>query len=100
MTKKLHDVCNDLHDHVRDVGRSGNLSLLLGTERNIIANDLFWYGNSKAMISSLRTALTELDVVKDHIKLVSNPDQYDVINKGHSLSKHRKGGLPQVSQGE
>ncbi len=26
--------------------------------------------------------------------MVSNSDQYDVINRGHSLAKHRKGGLP------
>ncbi len=46
------------------------------------------------MANSLKTALTEIDVVEDYIKLVSNSDQYDVINRGHSLSKHRKGGLP------
>ncbi|GAA5098175.1 hypothetical protein GCM10023260_08420 [Bartonella acomydis] len=46
------------------------------------------------MASSLEIALTEIDVFKDHIKLVSNPEKYDAINRGHSLPKHRKGGLP------
>ncbi|GAA5109994.1 hypothetical protein GCM10023261_13340 [Bartonella jaculi] len=52
------------------------------------------YANSKAMISSLKTALTEMDVVKKHVVLVSDPIQYKVINEAYSLSKNRKGGLP------
>ncbi|QEG79313.1 hypothetical protein D1093_09850 (plasmid) [Bartonella kosoyi] len=46
------------------------------------------------MISSLKTALTEMDVVKKHVVLVSDPIQYKVINEAYSLSKNRKGGLP------
>ncbi|WP_246257386.1 hypothetical protein [Bartonella gabonensis] len=89
MTKKLHSVRNDLRNHIRNVGKNGDLSLLIDTERSLVENDLLRYANSKAMISSL-----EIGVVKDHIKLISNPEKYDAINKGHSLSKHRKGGLP------
>ncbi|WP_375666648.1 hypothetical protein [Bartonella sp. TT121SHDZB] len=65
----------------------------IDTESDLIKDDLSRYANSKSMISSLKTALTEIDVVKDHIKLVSNSEKYDAINRGHSLLKHRKGGL-------
>ncbi|WP_246792486.1 hypothetical protein [Bartonella grahamii] len=85
---------SNLCDHIRNVGKSGDLSSLLDTESDLIKDDLLRYANSKAMASSLETALTEIDVVKDHIKLVSNPEKYDAINRGHSLPKHRKGGLP------
>ncbi len=94
ITKKLHSVRNDLCNHIRNIGKNDDLSLLIDTERGLVENDLFRYSNSKAMTSSLKTALTEIDVVKDHIKLVSNPEKYDAINRGYSLSKNRKGSLP------
>ncbi|UTO27658.1 hypothetical protein [Bartonella harrusi] len=94
ISKKLHDVRRDLCGHIRNIGKSGDFSLLLDTERGLVENDLLRYANSKAMTSSLKTALTEIDVIKDHLELVSNPEKYDVINRGYSLSKHRKGDLP------
>ncbi|WP_273721533.1 MULTISPECIES: hypothetical protein [unclassified Bartonella] len=81
-------------DYIRNVGKNSDLPLLIDTESDFIKDDLLRYANSKAMVSSLETALIEIGVVKDHIKLVSNPEKYDAINRGHSLSKHRKGGLP------
>ncbi|UNF40278.1 hypothetical protein MNL07_03425 [Bartonella krasnovii] len=81
-------------DYIRHVGKNSDLPLLIDTESDFIKDDLLRYANSKAMVSSLETALIEIGVVKDHIKLVSNPEKYDAINRGHSLSKHRKGGLP------
>ncbi|WP_375634857.1 hypothetical protein [Bartonella sp. MM100QHHN] len=85
---------NELYDHVCDVGRSNNLPLLISTERKIVKNDLFRYANSKSMAGSLRTALAEIDVIKDHVMIVSDPKQYDIINRGHNLPKLRKNGLP------
>ncbi|WP_254493495.1 hypothetical protein [Bartonella sp. B1099] len=81
-------------DYIRNVDKNSDLLLLIDTESDFIKDDLLRYANSKAMVSSLETALIEIGVVKDHIKLVSNPEKYDAINRGHSLSKHRKGGLP------
>ncbi|WP_017196074.1 hypothetical protein [Bartonella birtlesii] len=46
------------------------------------------------MISSFKTALTEIDPIRKHVAFVENSEKYQVINRGHSLSKHRKGGLP------
>ncbi|WP_375703687.1 hypothetical protein [Bartonella sp. AD13SXNS] len=94
MTKKLHDVRNDLCSYLRNIEKSGGLSLLIDTERSLVENDLLRYANSKAMISSLKTALMEIDIIKKHIILVSNPAQYKTVNEVHSLPKNRKGGLP------
>ncbi|WP_375614782.1 hypothetical protein [Bartonella sp. AC535YNZD] len=73
MTKKLHDVRNDLCSYLRNIEKSGGLSLLIDTERSLVENDLLRYANSKAMISSLKKALMEIDIIKKHIILVSNP---------------------------
>lgn len=94
MTKKLYGVRSDLCNYLRNIGKSGNLSSLLGTERSLVENDLLRYANSKAMISSLKTALMEIDVIKKNVILVSNPAQYKMVNEAYSLPKNRKGGLP------
>nr|WP_283772532.1 hypothetical protein [Bartonella sp. G70] len=94
ITRKLHSARDNLFDYVRNVGKSDDLSLLLDTERGIVKNDLLRYANSQGMISSLKKAIAEIDVVKDHIKIVSNSETYDVINRGYSLPNNRKGGLP------
>ncbi|UNE53902.1 hypothetical protein [Bartonella machadoae] len=80
--------------NLRNLGRCSDLPLLLDTERGFVDDDLLRYANSKGMINSLKTALTEIDVIKDHLELVSNPEKYDAINRGHRLLKHRKNGLP------
>lgn len=92
--KRLCDIRNDLCSHIHNVGKSGDLSSLLDTERSIIKSDLLRYANSKAMTSSLKTALTEINVVKKHGALVNDPTRYKVINEAYSLPKNRKGDLP------
>ncbi|EJF88089.1 hypothetical protein [Bartonella melophagi] len=92
--KKLHNLRSKLHDYVRDVGKSGDFSLLLDTERSFVDDDLSRYTNSPEMKSSLKTALTEIDIIKEHLEIVADPTQYQLINKAHSLSKNRKNGLP------
>ncbi|ENN90493.1 hypothetical protein [Bartonella schoenbuchensis] len=92
--KKLHDVRKDLCNYIRNVGQSRDLSLLLNTEYSIVEGDLSRYANSPEMKSSLKTALIEINVVKEHTAIVADPTQYQLINKAHSLSKNRKNGLP------
>nr|CDP79705.1 hypothetical protein BN1046_00602 [Bartonella schoenbuchensis] len=92
--KKLHDVRKDLCNYIRNVGQSRDLSLLLNTEYSVVEGDLSRYANSPEMKSSLKTALTEMSVIKEHTAIVADPTQYQLINKAHSLSKHRKNGLP------
>ncbi|AQX17983.1 MULTISPECIES: hypothetical protein [Bartonella] len=49
-----------------DISKSGDLSLLLEEERCLVENDFLRYANSKAMVGSLKTALTEIGVIKKH----------------------------------
>ncbi|MCL6230276.1 hypothetical protein [Bartonella bilalgolemii] len=92
--QRLHDLRNNFSDYMRDVGKSGDLLSLLLMEYKIVEKDLNRHSNSKAMTESLETALVELDIVKDHIELVSDPIQYQVINRDHKSPKYRKNGLP------
>ncbi|WP_375647800.1 MULTISPECIES: hypothetical protein [unclassified Bartonella] len=92
--KKLHDVRSDLYNYLRDIGQNGDISLLISSERSLTENDFIRYGNSKTMIKSFKNALAYIDVIENHIALVSDPVQYQFINKTHSLPKNRKGGLP------
>ncbi|MDR2164199.1 MAG: hypothetical protein LBO79_00895, partial [Zoogloeaceae bacterium] len=43
----------NLLDHVRAVGKSGDLALIVATEKAIVNGDLEHYANSKGMVSSL-----------------------------------------------
>nr|CDP79678.1 hypothetical protein BN1046_00575 [Bartonella schoenbuchensis] len=92
--KKLHDVRKVLCNHIRNIGKSNDFLLLLNTEYSVVEGDLSRYANSPEMKSSLKTALTEMSVIKEHTAIVADPTQYQLINKAHSLSKHRKNGLP------
>ncbi|WP_417247411.1 hypothetical protein [Celeribacter sp.] len=80
--------------HLGQVGKSGNLDLIVATEKAILQNDLDRYANSAAMKTSLTTALTELATTERHIEIVNDPAAYRLIDESHSLPKNRKGGLP------
>nr|CDP79649.1 hypothetical protein BN1046_00546 [Bartonella schoenbuchensis] len=84
----------ELCDYVRNIGKSGNFSLLLNTEYSIVEDDLSRYANSNAMKSSLKTALTEINVVREHLTIVADPVLYKAVNKTYGLPKQRKNGLP------
>ncbi|OPB28380.1 hypothetical protein [Bartonella sp. WD12.1] len=85
---------SDLCDYIRKISQSGDFSLVIDTERSFVDDDLSRYANSPEMKSSLKTALTEIDIIKEHITLVSDPILYKAINKTCGLPKQRKNGLP------
>jgi hypothetical protein len=92
--QQLHDVREDLLRHVRKAGQSGDLQLIVATERAIVEGDLTRYANSKAMANSLKTALTEISVIERHIGIVDDRARYQFVDQAHSLDRNRKGGLP------
>jgi hypothetical protein len=94
VAKQLAGAQNNLLEHIRKVGHSGDLSLIVATEKTIIQGDLTRYANSQAMAGSLQTALNEIAAIERHIVIVDDKAKYQIINEGHSLPKHRKGGLP------
>lgn len=79
---------------LRELGKSGNLPLIIAVEKTIIEAERAYYANSRAMDASLKTALQELDVVHKHIGIVDDPVRYKAVDEVYSLPRSRKGGLP------
>lgn len=79
---------------LRELGKSGNLPLIIAVEKTIIEAERAYYANSRAMDASLKTALQELDVVQKHIGIVDDPVRYKAVDEVYSLPRSRKGGLP------
>ena len=79
-----------LLEHVRQVGRSGNLPLIVATEKAMVEGDLARYANNQPMANSLKTALNEIAAVERHIGTVDDKANSQGIDRGHGLSKQRK----------
>jgi len=92
--RRLQATRKALSEFVREIGRSGDLPLIVATEKTIIEGDLERYANSPMMASSLRTALTEIAVIEKHIAIVDDPARYQPVNEAHSLPRNRRGDLP------
>jgi hypothetical protein len=92
--KRLEKARINLLKHVREVGKSGDLPLMVETEKNIIQGDLDHYANSKSMISSLNAALSELNAIEELLAIVDDWNRYEGVNKSHILPKNREKGLP------
>ncbi len=91
---KLRRNRSEIADHVREIGKSGDLGLILAVEKRFLENDLAEYANSSAMKRSLDTALAELGSADRHVAMVDDPARYRAVDEAHSLPKNRKGGLP------
>ena len=58
--RELFAVQGELITTVKEIARSGDVGLILQTERRFIENDLAHYGNSPAMRGSLSEALNQV----------------------------------------
>jgi hypothetical protein len=92
--KRLQGYRNNLLAQIHEIRHSGDLSLIVATERTIVEGDLSRYANSQAMTSSLQAAINELSAVERHIGIVDDPARYQAVDQAHRLPKNRKGGLP------
>ncbi|MDR2012886.1 MAG: hypothetical protein LBQ20_07580 [Rhodanobacter sp.] len=92
--EQLREARNELLAHVRKVGRGGDLSSIIGTERAIAEGDLLRYANSREMEKSLTMALSEMTAIEKHMAVVAEPKRYQAVNEAYSLPKNRKNGLP------
>ena len=92
--KQLDGARTELFEHVREVVRSGDLSLIVATEKSIVKGDLTRYANSQPMTGSLQTALNELATIERHIGIVDDQSKYQAIDQAYSYPKNRKAGLP------
>ena len=85
---------NKLAQLTREVGKSGDLNLIVAVERQFLENDQAQYSNSPAMKSSLKGALDELDAAERTIPLTADPNLYQAVNDSHGHPKSRVGKLP------
>lgn len=79
---------------VRRVGKTGDMGLILSAERDILRNDLRFYGNSAGMRGSLKTALQELGHAEAMLPVVNDANLYMAVDASHGNPKSRIGGLP------
>ena len=92
--QRLRNVHGKLLKLVREVSRSGDLALIIGVEKTIVAGDLTRYANSKAMVNSLNAALAEIAVIERNSDIVQDSARYRAIDQAHSLPRNRKAELP------
>lgn len=79
---------------VENIGKSGDLDLIIRVERGFLENDQAQYSNSPGMKGSLQIALVELSQAERHIAIVDDPARYRAVDEDHGLPKNRKGPLP------
>lgn len=91
---KLKQSRLDIAAAVGDVGKSGDLNLIIAVERQFLENDQAQYSNSSGMKGSLEIALVELSQAERHIAIVDDPARYRAVDEDHGLPKNRKGPLP------
>jgi hypothetical protein len=79
---------------VREVGKSGDLALMVATEKAIVNGELEHYANSGSMVSSLNTAIMELTGIEKLLAIVDDKQEYSRVDQSHSFPKNREKGLP------
>ncbi|TAN56393.1 MAG: hypothetical protein EPN20_18820 [Magnetospirillum sp.] len=84
----------ELTAQLREIGKSGDLDLIMAAERRFLENDLAQYVTSGAMRNSLKTALKELEDARAVLPLVKDSSIYQAIDRSHAHHKSRVGGLP------
>jgi hypothetical protein len=80
--------------HLKEVGKSGDLSLIVTTEKAIIKDELKNHANSKGMVSSLNAALAELTAIEKLLTIVDDKHEYGRVDQSHILPRNREKGLP------
>lgn len=94
LARELQNQRQDMQVLIDRVAHEGNLSQMIASERIIVERDLEYHANSRAMVSSLSTALNEIGAIEQHLGMVDDPVQYKVVNCAYSLPKNRRAGLP------
>lgn len=92
--EKLRQSRSRIADHIRDVGKSGDLDMILAVERRFLETDLAEYANSPAMKGSLDSALAELTATEKLVGKVRDPAAYRLVDESYTLPKNRVGGIP------
>ena len=79
---------------VKAISTSDSAELIVAMEKALVQHDLEYYANSKTMIGSLNTALSEFAMIERQLGKVDDPEQYKATDQSFGLAKNRSKGLP------
>ena len=79
---------------VNAISTSGSAELIVAMEKALVQHDLEYYANSKTMIGSLNTALSEFAMIERQLGKVDDPEKYRATDQSFGLAKNRSKGLP------
>ena len=79
---------------IKAIAATGDAELIVAMEAAIVENDLKYYANSKAMKTSLNTALSEFRIVRRQLAIVDDPEQYKATDQSFGRARNRSQGLP------
>lgn len=91
--QSLSETRKKLLNHIREIVKTSDAPLMIATELAILQNDFDRYANSRAMESSLQSAINEMEVIRRHFAIIHTP-AYATVNAAFSLPKNRQKGLP------
>ena len=72
---------------VKAISESGSAELIVAMEKALAQHDLEYYANSKTMIGSLKTALSEFAMIERQLGKVDDPEQYKATDQSFGLAK-------------
>ncbi len=96
--KEVEDVSkaqSSLKNFLVEVSTTGDIDTLFQVEKALLTNELEYYSDTPAMISSLAAAVKEVDAAIVMLGAVRDPSTYQHFNSTlYTLPKTRKGELP------
>src|SRR3546814_14809282 len=73
---------------IREVGKTGDITLILEAERRLLRNKMRFYSNSTGQRGSLKSALQELDQAEKMLPLVKDSSLYIAVDASHAERKN------------
>jgi len=86
--RALSETRKKLLHHIREITKTGDAPLMIATELAILQNDFDRYANSRAMESSLQSAINEMEVIRRHFAIIHTP-AYAAVNAAFSPPQNR-----------
>ncbi len=78
---------------LKKICKTGDVSIILTTEKMILKNDMEYYANSPEMKSSLKTGLVDLEIAQKAVEIVQDHNLYQTVKETMSR-KDMAQGLP------
>ncbi|MBE1237401.1 hypothetical protein IHV25_07040 [Phaeovibrio sulfidiphilus] len=82
-----------LSNTLRDIGKTGDLNLILESERRCLENEKA-FADTPTFRGSLEVSLLELEAARRLAHKVRDPEVYRTVDAEATLPKNRVGGLP------